>query len=335
MFDGFLRTAAATPDIRVADCRFNGAAIAELIERAHEKSVSLLVLPELCLTGYTCSDLFLQESLLRVATEEILSIAEKTKGKQMVVTVGMPLMVKGALFNVAAVLCEGEILGFVPKTYVPSYSDFYEGRHYHSGIVIETVVEFAGKQVPFGTKLLFACRQMPAFTFGIEICEDLWVPNPPSIGHTLAGATIIANLSASDETTGKDTYRKELVNGQSARLVCAYIYADAGEGESTTDLVFGAHNLICENGSLLAESERFKNQMITADIDLGKLVSERRRMTTWVPDFESGYRTIYFDLELKELKLQRVMDPRPFVPFGETDRAKCCEEYLTILTMGL
>lgn len=335
MFDGFLRVAAATPDIRVADCSFNGASAAALVSEAYEQGVSLLVLPELCLTGYTCSDLFLQESLLDGAEKALVALTESTRDRNMVVLAGLPLTVNGVLYNVAAVLLDGEILGFVPKSYLPTYSEFYEGRHYHSGAGIETEVLFNGRKYPFGTKLLFRCRQMPAFTLGIEICEDLWVAQPPSIGHALAGATVIANLSASDETTGKDIYRKSLVSGQSARLVCGYIYADAGEGESSTDLVFGAHNLICENGSFLAESERFHNQMITADLDTSKLVSERRRMTTWQPNFDQDYRIIDFDLEMHPIKLRRYIDPHPFVPDDQTDRARRCEEILTIQAMGL
>ncbi len=335
MFDGFLRVAAATPDIRVADCSFNGASAAALVSEAYEQGVSLLVLPELCLTGYTCSDLFLQESLLDGAGKALMALTESTRDRNMVVLAGLPLTVNGVLYNVAAVLHDGEILGFVPKSYLPTYSEFYEGRHYHSGAGIETEVLFNGRKYPFGTKLLFRCRQMPAFTLGIEICEDLWVAQPPSIGHALAGATVIANLSASDETTGKDIYRKSLVSGQSARLVCGYIYADAGEGESSTDLVFGAHNLICENGSSLAESERFHNQMITADLDTSKLVSERRRMTTWQPNFDSDYRVIEFDLEMHPISLRRYIDPHPFVPDDQADRARRCEEILTIQAMGL
>ena len=335
MFDGFLRVAAATPDIRVADCSFNGASAAALVSEAYEQGVSLLILPELCLTGYTCSDLFLQESLLDGAEKALVALTESTRDRNMVVLAGLPLTVNSVLYNVAAVLHDGEILGFVPKSYLPTYSEFYEGRHYHSGAGIETEVLFNGRKYPFGTKLLFRCRQMPAFTLGIEICEDLWVAQPPSIGHALAGATVIANLSASDETTGKDIYRKSLVSGQSARLVCGYIYADAGEGESSTDLVFGAHNLICENGSFLAESERFHNQMITADLDTSKLVSERRRMTTWQPNFDQDYRIIDFDLEMHPIKLRRYIDPHPFVPDDQTDRARRCEEILTIQAMGL
>lgn len=335
MNDGFLRVAAATPDIRVADCIYNAASIEALMAKAHEQQVSLLVLPELCLTGYTCSDLFLQESLLSGAEDALLRLAAATEGLNMVVLVGLPLTVKGSLYNVAAVLHEGAILGFVPKSFIPTYSEFYEGRHYHAAEPMHTEILFRGKLYPFGTKLLFQCCQMPEFILGIEICEDLWVPAPPSIAHSLAGATVIANLSASDEITGKDIYRKELVAGQSARLVCGYVYADAGEGESSTDLVFGGHNLICENGTFLKESERFKNDMIIADMDLSKLISERRRMTTWKTWPDAGYRVIPFNLKKQELQLQRWIDPHPFVPHNKLDRERRCEEILTIQAMGL
>ncbi len=335
MYDGFLRVAAATPDIRVADCEFNAASAKDLLMKAHEQDVSLLVLPELCLTGYTCGELFLQQTLLQGAKQALKQLKEATMGMNMVVVTGLPLTVNNVLYNVAAVLYDGEILGFVPKSYLPTYSEFYEGRHFHSGIGVNGEIVFDGRSYPFGTKLLFRCRQMPEFTLGIEICEDLWVASPPSIQHALAGATVIANLSASDETTGKDIYRNELVSGQSARLVCGYIYADAGEGESSTDLVFGGHNLICENGSILMESERFHNQLILSELDLMKLVSERRRMTTWQPDMDPEYRIIEFDMELKPVTLSRYIDPHPFVPANQADRDRRCEEILTIQAMGL
>ena len=335
MYDGFLKVAAATPEIRVADCEYNADAAADLMGEAASQGVRLLGLPELCLTGYTCSDLFLQESLLDGARKALLSLAEVTRGQNMVTVAGLPLSVKGCLYNVAAVLCEGRILGFVPKSNIPNYSEFYEARHFHAAQPMNTEILFEGRKYPFGTKLLFSCRQMPEFTLGVEICEDLWVANPPSIGHAKAGATIIANPSASDETTGKDIYRRELVNGQSARLVCGYIYADAGEGESSTDLVFAAHNLICENGSILAQAHRFQNEMVISEIDVRKLTSERRRMTVWKADLGDDYRVIDFDLDMEKTPLTRFIDPYPFVPGDKADRERRCEEILTIQAMGL
>ncbi len=335
MKDGFLKTAAATPLIRVADCGFNAQQIMKIMDRAAQQGVRLLVLPELCITGYTCSDLFLQESLLDSAWQALLQLAEHSRGQNMVTVAGLPVRVKGVLYNAAAVLCEGKILGMVPKTFIPNYSEFYEARHFHSGAGVDTMVRAGGALVPFSTDLLFCCRQMPQFVLGIEICEDLWAPCPPGIRHALNGATVIANPSASDETTGKDIYRRQLVCGQSGSRVCAYVYADAGEGESSTDLVFASHNLICENGSLLAEAERFKNQAAATELDLQKIVSERRRMITFQPRFDASYRTVEFDLQPQHTQLTRWVDPHPFVPERASDRERRCEEILTIQAMGL
>ncbi len=335
MTDGFVRVAAATPDIRVADCEYNAESVCRYAVRAYGEGASLLVLPELCLTGYTCGDLFLQDTLLDGALNGLKRIMNACKDMDMIIMAGLPITVKGVLYNAAAVVYHGRVLGFVPKSYIPSYSEFYEERHFHSGAHVETEVPFDGGSVPFCTEILFRCRELPSFTIAAEICEDVWAAEPPSIGHALAGATVIANLSASDETTGKDVYRRELVNGQSARLLCAYIYADAGDGESSTDLVFGAHDLICENGTILAESERFQNEMIFADLDLSRLTSERRRMTTWHPDINDAYRVVEFDMPLKYTDLRRYIDPSPFVPKNKSEREKRCEEILTIQAMGL
>ena len=315
MFDGFLRVAAATPDIRVADCSFNGASAAALVSEAYEQAVSLLVLPELCLTGYTCSDLFLQESLLDGAEKALVALTESTRDRNMVVLAGLPLTVNSVLYNVAAVLHDGEILGFVPKSYLPTYSEFYEGRHYHSGAGIETEVLFNGRKYPFGTKLLFRCRPMPAFTLGIEICEDLWVSAPPSQNHAVAGAVIIVNLSASDETVGKAEYRRTLAKSVSGRSLCAYVYADAGQGESVTDCVFAGHCLIAENGGILNESALFSESGASAEIDAEFLKNERRRMTTFKPSAEN-YTRVFADFvggsDLKTRAIERL----PFVPEG-------------------
>jgi len=335
MQDGFIRAGAATPDIQVADCHHNAAQIMGLIDKAIKEGIRLLVFPELCLTGYTCSDLFLQETLLCQAKDELIKLADFTQDKDIVVVIGLPLMVQSKLFNTAAVLCNGKILGIIPKTHLPNYSEFYEVRHFAKGNQKPIDIQIGGVSVPFGTNILFKCQTMESFVLGIEICEDLWVPAPPSISHVAAGATVIANLSASDEVTGKDIYRRKLVTGQSERLICGYIYADAGEGESTTDLVFGGHNLIMENGSLLAESERFKNQMICADMDLYKLKSDRRRINTHITDLNSKYLFVDFNLEYKPLDLIRQFDPMPFVPDDMAEREARCEEILMIQAMGL
>lgn len=335
MKDGFIKVAAATPLIRVADCEYNADQVIAQINEAAKKCVKLVIFPELCLTGYTCGELFLQETLLEGAKRALCKVADATKSKDITAVVGLPLMRGHKLYNVAAVVSGGKVIGFVPKKNLPTYSEFYEARHFNPGNDIPTDLEWDGEMVPFGMNLIFKCRQMKDFSFALEICEDLWVAAPPSIRHALHGAMLIANLSASDEITGKDIYRRELVCGQSGRLVCAYIYADAGEGESTTDLVFAGHNLIAENGALLRQSKRFETGVITADVDVQKLSAERRRMTTFQEVWDDTYMEVYFDCAVEETKLERYVDPAPFVPSNEADRARRCEEILTIQAMGL
>lgn len=264
MRQGFVKVAAVTPKIRVADTRYNAKVICLAIKEAAEAGAKVIVLPELCITGYTCGDLFLQEKLLREAKEELLHIAEFTTDVDAIVFVGLPLAYKGKLYNVAAALNRGKILGIVPKTYLPNYNEFYEARHFTRGMEEVADVRLTEElTVPMGTRQLFTCLELPELVIAAELCEDLWTMNPPSIGHAMHGATLIVNLSASDETTGKPAYRRELVKGQSARLLCGYIYASAGDGESTQDVVYSGHNLIAENGRLLAESELFDAQTIS------------------------------------------------------------------------
>lgn len=336
MSNGFLRVSAATPKIKVADCIYNREQTEQVIDQALEKQVRLLVLPELGITGYTCSDLFLQNSLLDSAKKQVILLRDYTKGKNIVVAVGFPMEWNGSLYNLAAVLFDGKVLGLVPKRHIPNYSEFYEARHFKEGMEIPVSITFGGEQVPMGTNLLFQCETIAGFTFAVEICEDLWVPCPPSTRHALAGATVVLNLSASDETTGKDVYRRQLVESQSARLICGYLYADAGEGESSTDLVFAGHNLIAENGTMLAEAVRFQNQAVIADIDLERIHSERRRMKTFGTT-EGIYQMVCFSMqEIEEMKgLYRYIDPAPFVPNNKEERDKRCEEILSIQAMGL
>ena len=334
--EGYLRVSAATPSVKVADVEHNAAELLRLMREEKEKGTELLVFPELCLTGYTCSDLFWQTPLLDAAKEKLLDLAKETKGLDMLVLAGLPFEWEGAIYNTAAVLHEGRILGLVPKMHIPNYAEFYEARHFTRGFDRAVTVMLGGQEVPFGGKLLFRCSTIGEFTLGVEICEDVWVACPPSTFHALAGATVIANLSASDETTGKDIYRSSLVGGQSARLLCAYIYADAGEGESSTDLVFSAHNMIAENGTMLVEAERFQNQTVTADVDLERLRSERRRLGTFIPEGKENYRVVEFAMGRHEKeKLMRDIDPAPFVPDEKADRDKRCEEILSIQSMGL
>ena len=335
MKDGFIKVAAATPEIKVADPAFNKQAIIQKIEEAEQKRVVVAVFPELCITGYTCGDLFLMEPLLQQAKQALLDIAAETNGKNMLVFVGLPFAWKGRLYNVAAALGNGEVLGLVPKTCIPNYNEFYEGRYFTPGMgQAEEVVLAGGKKAPMGSRLLFCADSVPELKVGVEICEDLWAPAPPSISHALAGASLIVNLSASDEVTGKDRYRKNLVEGQSARLVCGYAYASAGEGESTQDVVYSGHNMIAENGIMLAEAKRFANQSVYGEVDVQRLNGQRRKMSTFVGRQE-GYLEITFHLKKENTELTRFVDPAPFVPGKLEERKKRCEEILLIQSMGL
>lgn len=335
MRHGFIKTAAGTPKIQVADCVYNAGEILKLIRQMETEGAKIMAFPELCITGYTCQDLFWQTLLLDSAREQLIWLAKETSQVDALIIVGFPWEYNGKLYNVAAVLNRGTILGLVPKTNLPNYAEYYEARHFTPADQDSHMVKIDGVEVPFGTKLLFSCPQMTGMKVAVEICEDLWVPNPPSVAHALAGANVIINLSAGDEITGKDTYRRELVKGQSARLICGYIYATAGEGESSTDLVFGGHNLICENGSILKEAKRFINQTIYGDLDIRRLVTERRKMTTYPPADTAGYQEIIFTLEKEETRLTRTFPRKPFVPSGKEEREKRCDEILTIQAMGL
>ena len=341
MRDGFFRAAAVTPEIRVADPVFNAERICERIEEGERLGVGLMVFPELCVTGYTCGDLFFQAPLIKAAREQLSKIAAYTREKSMLVFVGLPWEHGGKLYNAAAAICSGQVLGIVPKTHLPNYSEFYEARHFAPGTDELILTEWEGMQVPMCTDLLFQCREIRELVVGAEICEDVWAPCPPSIRHALAGATVIVNCSASDETVGKDSYRNALISGQSARLMCGYVYANAGEGESTQDLVFGGHNIIAENGTMLAVSKRFSPESIYGDLDLERLESERRRTNTYPARQEDGHLVIKFSLDsarmeaCQQKKLFRFMDSRPFVPGDVKERSRRCEEIFTIQAMGL
>lgn len=335
MKHGYIRVAAATPDVKVADPEFNREKICELIKEAIRNHVKIIVFPELCLTSYTCGDLFGQDALLHKAKKELKEILKATKGHDILVFLGMPWENLGKLYNTAVAVQDGRILGIVPKKNLPNYSEFYELRYFESGNEIPVFTKWEGQDIPMGTNLIFACEDIPGLMIAAEVCEDAWVPNPPSIRHALAGATVIVNCSASDETTGKDIYRRSLITGHSACLVCGYIYSNAGEGESTQDLVFGGQNLIAENGTLLAESKRFGNETVYGDMDLERINHERRRMTTFPPADRSNYTVIPFPMKKEELHLKRHIDPRPFVPDNEAERSRRCEEIIAIQAMGL
>ena len=335
MNNGFVKVAAATPDIRVADVEFNTQNIINAMEEAQKNGAKILVFPELCVTGYTCSDLFDHSVLLKASRKALLEIAENTNDKDMLVFVGAPLEVNGKLYNVAAAMNQGEIIGFTTKTFLPNYGEFYEMRQFTPGPQTVREITFEGKKIPFGPQILFQAEGMEELVVAAEICEDVWSPVPPSIQAALEGATVIVNCSASDETIGKDTYRRALISGQSARLISGYIYANAGEGESTTDLVFGGHNIIAENGTILKESSRYVNEIIYSELDLQRITGERRKNTTFQPLDEETLVRVPFTIEETKTFLTRTFPKKPFVPSDEQTRAQRCEEILTIQAMGL
>ena len=335
MKNGFVKVAAATPDIRVADVEFNKQNIINAMEEAQKNGAKILVFPELCVTGYTCSDLFDHSVLLKASRKALLEIAENTNDKDMLVFVGAPLEVNGKLYNVAAAMNQGEIIGFTTKTFLPNYGEFYEMRQFTPGPQTVREITFEGKKIPFGPQILFQAEGMEELVVAAEICEDVWSPVPPSIQAALEGATVIVNCSASDETIGKDTYRRALISGQSARLISGYIYANAGEGESTTDLVFGGHNIIAENGTVLKESSRYVNEIIYSELDLQRITGERRKNTTFQPLDEETLVRVPFTVEETKTFLTRTFPKKPFVPSDEQTRAQRCEEILTIQAMGL
>lgn len=351
MLDGFVKVAACSPELKVADCEYNCDKMIEKSRRMSHEGVKVLAFPELCLTGYTCGDLFLQDQLLKGALEGLGRFAAETKACDTLFCAGLPLLHRGRLYNVAAVIFHGEVLGLVPKSHIPTYSEFYEGRHFAGGDSAwqrGTVSEegcgthrlpFMDREVFFGAKQIFTCEQLPELSVAIEICEDLWVPVPPGSYHAMAGATVILNPSASDEVTGKSAYRRELVKNQSARTITAYLYADASEGESTTDLVYAGHNMIMENGVMLAENSSFQEQDIITEIDVKRLQAERRRMTTfplYVSPEKMGYRIHRFRYDkVEKTELTRTFEKTPFVPSAKSHREERCDEILNIQASGL
>lgn len=332
MKDGFLRVACATPEIKVADCENNSNNIIKLIKEANDKGVSLVVFPELCITAYTCLDLFFQNELLDSAENALIKIVENTKNLDIISIVGLPIKKGGELYNCAAVIYHGEILAFVPKSNIPNYAEFQEYRYFSKACDFDTIT-INGKKVPIGSKIIFSCSNIKEFKFGVEICEDLWVRTPPSNFLSDCGANIIANLSASNEIVGKSEYRKELVKSQSARLISAYLYASAGFGESTTDLVFSGQNIIAENGVVLKESPSFSSGLLYTEIDLQKIEEERRRNTTCKTYYSTN--EIFFEFKEKNIELTRMFAKHPFVPSDKTMLNQRCSEIITIQSMGL
>ncbi|MGN0431776.1 MAG: NAD(+) synthase [Lachnospiraceae bacterium] len=335
MKHGFVKVAAVTPRIKVADPVYNAEQIKLCLNEAYEKGAKVIVFPELCLTGYTCGELFLQELLLTEAKVQLQKLADFTDGHDSLVFVGLPFEKDGNLYNVAAALQDGMILGLVPKMHIPAYAEFYEGRHFAPGEETVSTVFIGEEEIPFGSNLLFEADGVEGLIVGCEICEDLWVTNPPSTTHAMAGAVLIVNISASSENVGKDVYREMLVKSASARLVAGYIYAAAGEGESTQDVVFGGHNMIAENGTMLVQAKRFANESIYSDIDISKLRMERRKMTTFSQKADKEYLIVPFVLKQEETRLDRTFPCMPFVPSGQEERDKRCEEILSIQAYGL
>lgn len=336
MKHGYVKVAALSPKIRVADPKYNVQVILQQVKEAAGEGAAVMVFPELCITGYSCGDLFLQELLLEEAKNQLFYLMEQTAQVDAVIVAGMPLVYQDKLYNTAVVLHLGRILGIVPKTFLPDYAEFYEARHFARGMQKTVQVTLReGMTVPIGTDQLFVCDTVPGLRIAAELCEDVWSPDPPSIRHALAGANLIVNLSASDETTGKNVYRRDLVAGQSARLVCGYIYANASDGESTQDVVYAGQSLIAENGIVLKEAGRFTNEAVYSEVDVQKLMAERRRMSTFEPSGADSYTITHFSIARSRTTLTRFVDPAPFVPDRKADRDKRCEEILLIQAMGL
>ncbi len=339
MRDGFVKVAVVSPEVRVANVDFNVESAVKEVRWAAAEGAKVVSLTELCLCAYTVEDLLRQPLLLEAAERGLARFAEDTAELDCLCVVGLPVALSGNLYNVAAFVTHGEVLGLVPKRNIPTYNEFYEGRHFTPGPDEVEFVRFAGQEdVPFGAAQVFRCEELPSLVVGAEICEDLWVPDPPSIGLAQAGCTVICNISASNALVGKADYRRSLVVGQSARLICGYLYGSAGWGESTDDLVFSAHDLIAENGRLLAEAAPFGGGRAVSEIDVEMLQSERLRMTTYetAPAPEAaGYLETTFSLEFGETRLTRSVDAHPFVPRDTSELGQRSEDILNIQSLGL
>lgn len=336
MKDGFIKVAAITPEVEVANVTANGEIIREHMKKASKAGARIVVFPELCITGYSCRDMFFQETLLRRAKEELLLIAEESASLRGIFFVGLPYKHRNKIYNVAAAVSEGNVLGLVPKTYLPNYHEFYEARQFTPGMDLPEVTNLTAEiTTMIGSNMLFTCPEFDGLTIAAEICEDLWTPCPPSIRHAMTGATVIVNLSASNELTGKSEYRRQLVTSQSARLYCGYIYASAGSGESTQDVVYSGHDMIAENGRLLEESNLFQDGCIMSELDIQGIEKRREAMTTYEELDDSEYVISEFHLVIEDTKITRFIDPAPFVPSNPHTLEVRCEEILNIQAMGL
>ena len=337
MKDGWIKIACVPPSLHVADCTYNSQMMADAMHTAANHGAVLVVFPELSITGYTCGDLFFQASLLQGALDALEDLIQATASLHAVGVVGLPVSWKGTLYNCGAVFCQGKLLGLVPKSNLPNYGEFYEIRHFTPGNPAkpgELFQDGTRFSCPFGAQQIFTCSQLPGFSFGVELCEDVWVGDTPSVQMTQMGATIIVNLSCSDEIIGKEAYRRTMLQAKSGSLLCAYAYADAGFGESTQDMVFAGHNLILENGSIVAESPLFSSGILYGDVDVQKLQADRRRSNTFAVSQRQAVET-YFSLPMQETILEHAIDPTPFVPAGKTDLETRCERILMLQATGL
>ncbi|WP_028044158.1 NAD(+) synthase [Candidatus Stoquefichus massiliensis] len=334
MKDGFVRVGCASFEIQLGQVKENAKHIIEYAQKASQDHVKVLVFPELCLTGYTIEDLFYQKRIINEVYAQIDEILDLTYELDMFLVIGAPLIHMNKLYNCAIVICDGEILGVIPKTFIPTYHEFYEGRHFASAPKETTEILINGDYYPFGTDIIFESHQQQHLKIAVEICEDLWAPLPPSTRHCLNGATLILNPSASNNLTTKSDYRRLLVSSHSARLVCGYAYCNAGLGESTTDVVFSNHHIIAENGTLLEESIQYEEGYIYTDLDLDKLLSERIEMTTYTTQ-NDDYLYVPFEIDTEELEIERYYDPHPFVPSRPEERALRCKEVFDIQIYGL
>ena len=338
MKHGFLKVACATPKIKVADCSYNVNEMISIANEANKQRVKVLVFPELCITSYSCADMFFSNVLLDSSHKALARYIEQTKEYDMLSIVGLPMFYENKIYNCAAVVKGGELLGIVAKSNLPTYGEFYEGRYFVPCPDENIDYSFNGKIVPFGRNILFSCSTMPLLKIGVEICEDIWVNTPPSNMLSLAGATLLANLSASNEVVAKDEYRRILVSSQSAKTVSAYIYANCGEGESTTDMVCSGHSIIAENGSIVSERVPFdysSGKFITADVDLEKLSLERRRRNTVTTNIHKNIVNVPFDFNIEETNISRYIDPHPFVPTNAKELRKSIETVRSIQAYGL
>lgn len=336
---GYVRVAASVPELKVANVEFNTDEVIKEIKSLDKEGVQIVTFPELCLTGYTCADLFSQDILISKSKEAIKKVIDETKVLDIISIIGAPIVCDNQLFNCAVVINKGEILGIVPKTYIPNYGEFYEKRWFStSNTLTSRIIKMFGKEVPIGTDLIFRDKDDDKFTFGIEVCEDLWSPKAPSVEAALNGATMMFNLSASNEVIGKYGYRKNLINMQSAKNVCAYIYSSSGVNESTTDLVFSGYASIAENGSTLVENNifDFETNHIVADVDIQRLMNNRIKDISFMGiGASSNYRVIDIELNDKNEDLFRTYDAYPFVPSNESKRAERCSEIVNIQACGL